>query len=218
MSWSLCSMYHQPIKLPFSKLCKSVESRLRLTTTLIHQIEPVLLFKTLFSSTFKAIYNLFSFYFDNDNAWNKHFWKLKTFCLFWKANLSNRVHSNETCMSESMLMSISICVTSRFFPRIVCGQWQEWKKTEWKCMKMNRLAKLKTRKGGLGKNEHPAGLKTRKGSSGKNGALKKTYFPGGSKTRKGDPGKNGMQQKWKIEKMICKKHWPQMQHPQYTQH
>ncbi|KEH33038.1 hypothetical protein MTR_3g015995 [Medicago truncatula] len=51
---------------------------------------------------------------------------------------------------------------------------------------MNRLAKLKTRKGGLGKNEHPAGLTTRKGSSGKNGALK-IYFPGGSKTRKGDP-------------------------------
>ncbi|KEH33819.1 hypothetical protein MTR_3g050903 [Medicago truncatula] len=55
------------------------------------------------------------------------------------------------------------------------------------------LAKLKTRKGGLGKNEHPAGLTTRKGSSGKNGALKRIYFPGGSKTRKGDPGKNGMQ-------------------------
>ena len=60
-------------------------------------------------------------------------------------------------------------------------------------MKMNELAKLKTRKGDLGKNEHPAGLTTRKGSSGKNGALKRIYFPGGSKTRKGDPGKNGMQ-------------------------
>ncbi|KEH36961.1 hypothetical protein MTR_2g025977 [Medicago truncatula] len=55
------------------------------------------------------------------------------------------------------------------------------------------LAKLKTRKGNLGKNEHPAGLITQKGSSGKNGALKRIYFPGGSKTRKGDPGKNGMQ-------------------------
>ncbi|KEH37143.1 hypothetical protein MTR_2g033243 [Medicago truncatula] len=44
-------------------------------------------------------------------------------------------------------------------------------------MKMKRLAKLKTRKGGLGKNEHPAGLKTRKGSPGKNGALKRIYFP-----------------------------------------
>lgn len=69
-------------------------------------------------------------------------------------------------------------------------------------MKMNRLAKLKTRKGGLGKNEHPAGLTTRKGSSGKNGALKRIYFPGGSKTRKGDPGKNGMQKndEWKLRK------------------
>ncbi|KEH28246.1 hypothetical protein MTR_5g078985 [Medicago truncatula] len=71
-------------------------------------------------------------------------------------------------MSECVLVSISIYVTSR-------------------------LAKLKTRKGGLGKNEHPAGLTTRKGSSGKNGALKRIYFPGGSKTRKGDPCKNGMQ-------------------------
>ncbi|KEH38603.1 hypothetical protein MTR_2g076093 [Medicago truncatula] len=55
------------------------------------------------------------------------------------------------------------------------------------------LAKLKTRKGDLGKNEHPAGLTTRKGNSGKDGALKRIYFPGGPKTRKGDPGKNGMQ-------------------------
>ncbi|KEH21766.1 hypothetical protein MTR_7g016385 [Medicago truncatula] len=39
------------------------------------------------------------------------------------------------------------------------------------------LAKLKTRKGGLGKNEHPAGLTTRKGSSGKNGAMKRILFP-----------------------------------------
>ncbi|KEH38341.1 hypothetical protein MTR_2g069463 [Medicago truncatula] len=57
--------------------------------------------------------------------------------------------------------------------------------------KQNENAKLKTRKGGLGKNEHPAGLTTRKGSSGKNGAIKRIYLPGGSKTRKGDPGKMG---------------------------
>ena len=34
-------------------------------------------------------------------------------------------------------------------------------------MKMNKLAKLKTRKGGLGKNEHPGGLTTFEGNSGK---------------------------------------------------
>jgi len=53
------------------------------------------------------------------------------------------------------------------------------------------LDKSKTRKGGLGKNEHPDGLTTFKGNSGKNRGIKK-LFPGGSKTRKGDPGKNGM--------------------------
>ena len=64
---------------------------------------------------------------------------------------------------------------------------------------MNMLAKSKTRKGGLGKNEHPDGLTTFKGNSGKNrGNQKKKLFPGGSKTRKGDPGKNGMmKEKWK---------------------
>jgi len=34
--------------------------------------------------------------------------------------------------------------------------------------KINKLAKLKTRKDGLGKNEHPDGLTTFKGNSGKN--------------------------------------------------
>jgi len=39
-----------------------------------------------------------------------------------------------------------------------------------------RLAKSKTRKGGLGKNERPGGLKTRKGDPGKNkGHAKKIY-------------------------------------------
>jgi len=34
--------------------------------------------------------------------------------------------------------------------------------------KKRKFAKLKTRKGGLGKNERPGGLKTRKGNPGKN--------------------------------------------------
>ena len=65
------------------------------------------------------------------------------------------------------------------------------KKQNEKHGKMNKLAKLKTRKGGLGKNEHPAGLTTYIGNSGKNRGNEKNLFPGGSKTRKGDPGKNG---------------------------
>jgi len=41
-----------------------------------------------------------------------------------------------------------------------------------------KLAKLKTRKGGLGKNERPGGSKTRKGGPGKNkGHTKENIFP-----------------------------------------
>jgi len=64
-----------------------------------------------------------------------------------------------------------------------------------KSTKMNKLAKLKTRKGGLGKNEHPDGLTTYRGNSGKNRGNEKNLFPGGFKTRKGDPSKNGMMKK-----------------------
>ena len=88
------------------------------------------------------------------------------------------------------------------------------KKQNEKHEKMNKLAKLKTRKGGLGKNEHPAGLTTYKGNSGKSRGNEKNLFPGGSKTRKGDSGKNGMikkkQQRQTKQKQACKKHWPQM--------
>jgi len=61
--------------------------------------------------------------------------------------------------------------------------------------KINKLAKLKTRKGSLGKNEHPDGLTTFKGNSGKNRGNEKNLFPGGLKIRKGDPGNNGMTKK-----------------------
>ena len=49
------------------------------------------------------------------------------------------------------------------------GLWSmaRMKKQNEKHGKMNTLAKLKTRKGGLGKNEHPDGLTTFKGNSGK---------------------------------------------------
>ncbi|KEH22880.1 hypothetical protein MTR_7g461390 [Medicago truncatula] len=39
------------------------------------------------------------------------------------------------------------------------------------------LAKLKTRKGGLGKNEHPAGLTTRKGQFRQKWGIEKNLFP-----------------------------------------
>jgi len=50
------------------------------------------------------------------------------------------------------------------------------KKQNEKHVKINRLAKSKTRKGGLGKNEHLDGLTTSKGNSGKKGAMK-NYSP-----------------------------------------
>jgi len=70
-------------------------------------------------------------------------------------------------------MSISIQATSRLSPQY--GLWsiarekkKNKKKQNEKREKMNKLAKPKTRKGGLGKNECPAGLTTCKGNSGKN--------------------------------------------------
>jgi len=54
------------------------------------------------------------------------------------------------------------------------------------------LAKLKTRKGGLGKNEHPDGLTTFKGNSGKNrGNTKKNYSPVGRKPERAIQAKMG---------------------------
>jgi len=92
---------------------------------------------------------------------------------------------------------------------------------------MNKLAKLKTQKGGLGKNEHPAGLTTYRGNSGKNRGNEKDLFPGGSKTRKGDPGKNGMVEKRRKNKTranmrkalttdAISKAYPALKHPAMT--
>ena len=56
---------------------------------------------------------------------------------------------------------------------------------------------MKTRKGGLGKNEHPADWQPMKAIQAKMGQWKES-IPGESKTRKGGSGKNGIE-KWKIE-------------------
>jgi len=68
------------------------------------------------------------------------------------------------------------------------------KKQNEKHEKINMLAKSKTRKGGLGKNEHPDGLTTFKGNSGKNRGTKKT-IPRWIENPKGRP-----RQKWDDEK------------------
>ena len=79
-------MYHQPIKLPFSKLCKSVKSCLWLIFTLLHQFEPFYCLKLYFSFYFQCfIYKIFSVYLIMSMSETNIFenWKI-FFCLFWK--------------------------------------------------------------------------------------------------------------------------------------
>jgi len=71
------------------------------------------------------------------------------------------------------------------------------KKQNEKHGKMNTLAKLKTRKGGLGKNEHPDGLTTFKGNSGKNRGNTKKTIPRWVENPKGRS-----RQKWDDERKI----------------
>ena len=93
---------------------------------------------------------------------------------------------------------------------MICGQWQEWK-NRMKMEKMKneneKLAKLKTRKGGLGKNEHPADWQPMKAIQAKMGQWKE-FTPRWIENLKGR-----FRQKWglkmKNEKNI-EKHWPQM--------
>ena len=74
---------------------------------------------------------------------------------------------------------------------------------------MNMLAKLKTRKGGLSKNEHPDGLTTFKGNSGKNrGNTKKTIprwveNPKGRSRQKWDD-ENKKRKNKKMKRQTCK--------------
>jgi hypothetical protein len=79
-----------------------------------------------------------------------------------------------------------------------------------------KLAKLKTRKGGLGKNEHPADRQPMKANQAKMGQWKEYLFPGESKTRKGGSGKSGIEKwkKWKEYKSIDHR----CEHPMFTQH
>lgn len=114
-------------------------------------------------------------------------------------------------------MSISIHVTSKLFPKIICGQWQEWKNgiNKKKENTNKKLAKLKTRKGGLGKNEHPADWQPMKAIQGKMGQ-RKEFIPGESKSREGGSSKNGIE-KWKNENDI-KSIDHRREHPMFTQH
>ena len=79
-------MYHQPIKLPFSKLCKSVKSCLWLTFTLLHQFEPVLLFETLFFFLFSMLYTKYFLSIWSCQCLKQISFKIEKIlsCLFWK--------------------------------------------------------------------------------------------------------------------------------------
>ena len=86
------------------------------------------------------------------------------------------------------------------------------KKQNEKHGKMNMLAKSKTRKGGLGKNEHPDGLTTFKGNSGKNRGMRKEFVPRwienpkGRSRKKWDDERKKMKRKNEMKKQTCKKH------------
>ena len=77
------------------------------------------------------------------------------------------------------------------------GLWSmaRMKKQNEKHGKMNMLAKSKTRKGGLGKNEHPDGLTTFKGNSGKNRGIWKIYSPVDWKPERAIQAKMGWKKK-----------------------
>jgi len=207
-------MYHQPIKLPFSKLCKSVELCPWLTFTLLHQFEPMLLFEILFSFYFQCYIRIIFFLFDNANVLNKHFWKIeKTFFrLFWKQTwatgyiqVNHAWIKERQCLFQYMLQADcspgwSVVNGKNEKNRVKMKKWKDENENE-------KLAKSKTQKGGLGKNEHSADWQPMKAIQAKMGPWKE-FIPGGLKTRKGGSGKNGIE-KWKNEKWY-EKHWPQM--------
>ena len=74
------------------------------------------------------------------------------------------------------------------------------KKQNGKYKKINKLAKLKTRKGGLGKNEHPDGLTTFKGNSSKKQGHLKIYSPVDWKPERAIQAKIGWYKKKKTNK------------------
>jgi len=106
-------------------------------------------------------------------------------------------------------MSISIRVTCRLSPQFGLWSMARMKKQNEKHEKMNRLAKLKTRKGGLGKNEHPTGLTTYKGNSGKNRGNEKIYSPVDRKPERAIQAKIGW---WWKNKQNKSKHAKSIDH------
>ena len=100
-------------------------------------------------------------------------------------------------MHEQIYIDISshTCYQAGSLPSDGLWSMARMKKQNEKHKKMNMLAKSKTRKGGLGKNEHPDGLTTFKGNSGKKQGHGKTI------PRWIENPKGRSRQKWDDEKM-----------------
>ena len=163
----------------------------------------MLLFETLFFILLSRPYTkTSSFYFDNDNVWSKHLWNWNFLCVFWKPTWATRCIQTKHAWTNGCWYPLRCKLPAGPLPSTVCGQWQEWKKQN-ENTKMNKLAKLKTRKGSLGKNEHPDGLTTFKGSSGKNRGTWKEFIPRWVENPKGRS-----RQKWDDER---KNEWKKKQ-------
>jgi len=161
----------------------------------------MLLFGTLCLFYFQSfIQKDFFFYVDNDVCLEQTFWNLKIFEYF--ENEPEQLGIFKWNMHEQ------INVDNQFQFKLLAGLPPRWRsvvngkneKTEWKPWKMNMLAKSKTRKGGLGKKEHPDGLTTFEGNSGKNRGIWKKIIPRWIENPKGRS-----RQKWDDENKNEKK-------------
>ena len=181
-----------------------------------------LLFETLFFSFYFqcSIQNTF-FLFDNVNVWNKHLWKLKNLlCLFWKQTWAIGYISMKHAWTSECQCLFQYMLQAGYPPgwSVVNGKNE---KTEWKWKNEKntneKLAKLKTRKGGLGKNEYPADWQPMKAIQAKMGQWKE-FIPRWIENPKGR-----FRQKWGLKmKNERMKYWKSIdhrcEHPMFTQH
>jgi len=117
----------------------------------------MLLFGTLFlHSTFKVLDKKISLLFlIMTYVWNEHLENWKILCIFWEQTWATRYIQTEHAWTNKCWWLFQYKLPAGSLPNTVCGQWQEWKKNRMKSMKINKLAKPKTRKGGLGKKWAP---------------------------------------------------------------
>jgi hypothetical protein len=143
-----------------------------------------IVWNSIFLSIFNTIYKIFSFYLIMSMSEINIFenWKI-FFCLFWKQTWATGYISMKHAWINACQCLFQYMLQAGYSPgwSVVNGKNEktEWKWKKWKNTN-EKLAKLKTRKGGLGKNEHPADWQPMKAIQAK-------------------------MKEWNIEK-----HWPQM--------